>query len=88
MPDLATRRSAAAPAPVGKLPSATTGMTIDDALEMTHVSRPEFALMAATTFKESRSLEELVSNIVFAQRRGLDPLSKQVYFEKFDGYLV
>jgi len=85
MPDLATRRSAAAPAPVGKLPSATTGMTIDDALEMTHVSRPEFALMAATTFKESRSLEELVSNIVFAQRRGLDPLSKQVYFEKFDG---
>jgi hypothetical protein len=60
-------------------------MTIEDALEMAGVSRVEFALIAATTLKQARSLEELASLIATNRRRGLDLLSKQVYFEKFDG---
>lgn len=41
--------------------------------------------MASTTFKECQTLEELVTLVATTRRRGLDPLLKQVYYEKFGG---
>jgi phage recombination protein Bet len=68
-----------------RLPPAQTDMSIDDALEIAQVDRAEFALLATTTFKHARSLEELATLIATTKRRGLDGLLKHVYFEQFGG---
>jgi phage recombination protein Bet len=69
----------------GVLPPARTSMTAERALELAGVDETEFALLGSTTFKEAASLEELVTLIATTRRRGLDGLSKQVYFERFGG---
>jgi phage recombination protein Bet len=71
--------------PFGSLPPAQTGLTADRALELAGVDATELALLASTTFKEARSLEELVTLIATTRRRGLDALLKQVYYERFGG---
>jgi hypothetical protein len=81
---MATTRGAA---PVARraLPEAQTEMTVDDALEVAGVDRAEMVLLAATTFKEARTLEELATLIATTRRRGLDAMLKHVYYERFGG---
>lgn len=84
------RRPAAAPTgsslrPFGSLPPATTTMTLERALELAGVDETELALLASTTFKEARSLEELVTLVATTRRRGLDGMLKHVYYERFGG---
>jgi phage recombination protein Bet len=79
------RRQPSGLRPFGTLPPSQTGMAADRALELAGVDATEFALLASTTFKEARTLEELVTVIAAARRRGLDGLSKQVYYERFGG---
>jgi len=83
------RRPADAPRvalrPFGALPDSQTGMELDTALELAGVDRVEFALLASTTFKEARTLEELVTLIAGVRRRGLDGMLKHVYYERFGG---
>jgi len=71
--------------PFGSLPESQTGMEIDAALELAGVDRVEFALLASTTFKEARTLEELVTLISSTRRRGLDGMLRHVYYERFGG---
>ncbi len=90
MTDTRLARSAAAPPargsrPFGSLPAATTTITLERALELAGVPETELALLASTTFKEARSLEELVSLVATTRRRGLDGLQKQIYYERFGG---
>lgn len=84
---LARRPQPASPARrvFGSLPDSQTGMELDAALELAGVDRTELALLASTTFKEARSLEELVTLISATRRRGLDAMLKHVYFERFGG---
>jgi phage recombination protein Bet len=60
-------------------------MDLNRALELAGVDEPELALLASTTFRECSSMEELVTLIATVRRRGLDPLLKQVYYERFGG---
>lgn len=69
----------------GDLPPATTTISLARALELAGVDEPELALAAATTFKEARSLEELVTLVATTRRRKLDLMTRQVYYEKFGG---
>jgi phage recombination protein Bet len=69
----------------GDLPPAASSLDLDRALELAGVDAAELALLAATTFKECQTLEELVTLVATTRRRGLDPLLKQVYYEKFGG---
>ena len=88
MPDtrLANRPSSApAVRPFGALPDSQTGMQLDRALELAGVDETEFALLASTTFKEARSLEELVTLIATTRKRGLDGMLRHVYYERFGG---
>lgn len=82
---LARRQDAPAPRPYGALPSAQTDLSVERALELAGVDATEFALLASTTFKQARSLEELVTLIAATRRRGLDGMLNHVYFEKFGG---
>jgi phage recombination protein Bet len=67
------------------LPRATSGMSVDEALQVSGVDRAEFALLASTTFRHARSLEELATLIATTKRRGLDGMLRHVYFEQFGG---
>ena len=69
----------------GDLPPATSTMDMNRALELAGVDEPELVLLASTTFKECSSMEELITLIATVRRRGLDPLLKQVYYERFGG---
>ncbi len=69
----------------GDLPPATSSMDLTRALELAGIDEPELVLLASTTFKECSSMEELVTLIASVRRRGLDPLLKQVYYERFGG---
>jgi len=69
----------------GDLPPATSSMNLDRALELAGIDEPELVLLASTTFKECSSMEELITLIATVRRRGLDPLLKQVYYERFGG---
>ena len=69
----------------GDLPASTTGMDAARALELAGCDATDFALLAWTTFKEARSLEELVTLVATTRKRGLDGFSKQVYYERFGG---
>lgn len=69
----------------GDLPPSTTGMDAERALELAGVDATELALAAWTTFKEARTLEELVTMVSTTRRRGLDTLTRQVYYERFGG---
>ena len=71
--------------PFGSLPPSSTVMDAARALELAGVDATELALLASTTFKEAQTLEELVTIIATTRRRGLDALSKQVYYERFGG---
>jgi phage recombination protein Bet len=85
MTDVLARRQPSGLRPFGTLPPAQSGLTVDRALELAGVDATEFALLASTTFKAAQSLEELVTVIATTRRRGLDGLSKQVYYERFGG---
>src|SRR5215472_7817366 len=69
----------------GDLPPATSSMDLSRALELAGIDEPELVLLASTTFKECASMEELITLIATVRRRGLDPLLKQVYYERFGG---
>jgi len=69
----------------GDLPPATSSMDLNRALELAGIDEPELVLLASTTFKECSSMEELITLIATVRRRGLDPLLKQVYYERFGG---
>ena len=69
----------------GDLPPATSSMDLTRALELAGIDEPELVLLASTTFKECSSMEELITLIATVRRRGLDPLLKQVYYERFGG---
>lgn len=79
------KRQGAAIRSFGDLPPAQTGLTAQRALELAGVDATELALLASTTFKHAKTLEELVSLVATTRRRGLDGLSKHVYFEQFGG---
>src|SRR5215472_723516 len=69
----------------GDLPPATSTMDLSRALELAGIDEAELVLLASTTFKQCSSMEELVTLIATVRRRGLDPLLKQVYYERFGG---
>lgn len=79
-------RTAAAPATrPQQLPTAQTGMTLEEALEIARVDRAEFVQLYRVTFRKARSLEELATLIAATKRRGLDGFLHHVYFEQFGG---
>jgi len=70
----------------GALPETTSNMSIEQALTLAGVDATELALLASTTFKQVRTLEELVTLVAATRRKGLrDGVLRHVYYERFGG---
>lgn len=85
--DLARRPAQSiAQRPFGALPETASNMTLERALELAGVDGTELALLASTTFKHARTLEELVTLVAATRRKGLrDGVLRHVYYERFGG---